>query len=108
MDPRLDHVLVNQPGQALVDHEGWSAWYRNTPMFGAGLTDGDVHSAVKICVGKVVPELGWMDSKGLSLNDKHQQDSRRSDLHFDPIDQAVKVHLSLFIKLADALGKKTM
>ena len=60
MDPGLDHVLVNQPGQALVDHEGWSAWYRNTRN-GAGLTDGMYSGS-----GKVVPARGWMDSRAIA------------------------------------------
>ena len=94
MDPGLDHVLINQPGQALVAHEGWSAWYRNTRN-GVGLTDGDVFG-----VGQSGPRT-WVDGQqGYRLNDT----DGAVDLHFDPVDQANTIHLSLFI--TDALWEE--
>ncbi len=87
MDPAIDHPLVNQPDQALVMHEGWSAWYRNTRN-GVGLTDGDVFG-----VGQSGPGT-WADGQqGYRLNDT----DGAIDLHFDPVDGANTVHLSVFI-----------
>ena len=94
MDPGLDHVLVNQPGQALVAHAGWSAWYRNTRN-GVGLTDGDVFG-----VGQSGPRT-WVDGEqGYRLNDT----DGAVDLLFEPVDQANTIHLSLFI--TDALWEE--
>jgi hypothetical protein len=87
MDPAIDHFLVNQPGQALVVHAGWSAWYRNTRN-GVGLTDGDIFG-----VGQSGPGT-WADGQqGYRLNDT----DGAIDLHFDPVDGANTVHLSVFI-----------
>ena len=91
MDPDIDHFLINQQGQALVAHEGWSAWYRNTRN-GAGLTDGDVFG-----VGQSGPST-WSDGQqGYRLNDT----DGAIDLHFDPVNQANTIHLSLFIRDAE-------
>ena len=63
MDPGIDHFLTNQPDQALVAYEGWSARYRNTRN-GVGLTDGDVFG-----VGQSGPST-WADGQqGYRLND---------------------------------------
>ncbi len=87
VDPVIDHPLVNQPDQALVMHEGWSAWYRNTRN-GVGLTDGDVFG-----VGQSGPGT-WADGQqGYRLNDT----DGAIDLHFDPVDGANTVHLCVFI-----------
>ena len=87
MDPAIDHPLVNQPDQALVMHEEWSAWYRNTRN-GVGLTDGDVFG-----VGQSGPGT-WADGQqSYRLNDT----DGAIDLHFDPVDGANTVHLSVFI-----------
>ena len=56
MDPAIDHFLINQPGQALVVHGGWSVWYRNTRN-SVGLTDGDVFG-----VGQSGPSA-WSDGQ---------------------------------------------
>ena len=88
MDAGIDHVLINQTGQALVAHQGWTAWYRNTRN-GVGLTDGDVFG-----VGQGGPST-WLDGQqGYRLNDT----DGAIDLHFDHVDQANTIHLSLFIR----------
>ncbi len=88
MDAGIDHVLINQTGQALVAHQGWTAWYRNTRN-GVGLTDGDVFG-----VGQSGPSK-WVDGQqGYRLNDT----DGAIDLHFDAVDQANTIHLSIFIR----------
>ena len=86
-DPAIDHFLVNQQGQALVVHTGWSVWYRNTRN-GVGLSEGDVFG-----VGQSGPR-SWADGQqGYRITDT----DGAIDLLFDPVDEANTVHLSLYI-----------
>ena len=62
MDPSIDHVLVNQPGQALVAHEGGRLGTENTKRSGL---DG------RRCVrGRQSGPSTWADGQqGYRLND---------------------------------------
>lgn len=87
MDPSTDHPLLNHPGQAVVVHDGWSAWYRNTRN-GVGLTDGDLFG-----VGQIGTST-WADGEqGYRIIDT----DGAVDLVFDPVSGATTIRLSLFI-----------